>query len=462
LSAWQKSIRQTAVKKNNNSLLSGIQTLLIVLLLLPAAFLLLHTFVRILRHFHKFPMPSFLADAIDNPLRRRLITPPDRTALRHGIRPGMTVLEVGPGNGRYTVAAARRVGETGKIFAVDIEPDMVTRVKKRAEKEGITNIDAVVADAYALPFRSEVFDLITMTAVSGEIPDLSKAMLQFRRMLPPNGLLVFSELLMDPDYPAPSRLIRLAAAYGFRLKRRLGSFIYYTLHFEKSLEAVSPPISPVNRSHHSARINYDRISAVYDLAASSEWPITERGLQLFGTGVGYNWLEIGCGTGRALAYIASHVDSTGRIIGLDISKGMLDQAQKRIYGLDKRLISLNLGNALKLPYADCSFDRLFLSFTLETFDFPEIPLVLAECCRVLRSGGRIAVVSLAKKDSDPLPVRFYEWVHRILPVLVDCRPIYAPLILQKAGFILLQHEEKISWGLPVDITLAQKPEAIKE
>jgi hypothetical protein len=63
-----------------------------------------HTLIRIIRHIYKFPMPQFLANLIDNPLRRA-IQPPDATAVRHGIEPGMMVLEVGPGNGRYTVAS---------------------------------------------------------------------------------------------------------------------------------------------------------------------------------------------------------------------------------------------------------------------------------------------------------------------------------------------------------------------
>ena len=63
--------------------------------------LLLHTLIRIIRHFHPFPIPEFAANIIDNPLRRRL-QPPEQTALRHGVRPGMRMLDVGPGNGAYT------------------------------------------------------------------------------------------------------------------------------------------------------------------------------------------------------------------------------------------------------------------------------------------------------------------------------------------------------------------------
>ena len=63
-------------------------------LALPVAVVTAHTVVRIVRHFVKFPVPEVLADLIDNPLRRR-VQPPDLLAQRHGVRTGMTVLDVG-------------------------------------------------------------------------------------------------------------------------------------------------------------------------------------------------------------------------------------------------------------------------------------------------------------------------------------------------------------------------------
>ena len=103
-----------------------LRTLLRVIPAIPVVFLVLHTIVRIVRYFYKFPIPEFLANAIDHPLRRKF-QPPYETAIRHGIEPGMTVLEVGPGNGRYTVGAARRLGAGGRLVTVDIEPKMIER-----------------------------------------------------------------------------------------------------------------------------------------------------------------------------------------------------------------------------------------------------------------------------------------------------------------------------------------------
>jgi ubiquinone/menaquinone biosynthesis C-methylase UbiE len=201
-----------------------LRRLLAILLAIPVGLIVLHTIIRIVRHFYKFPIPQFLAGIIDNPLRRR-IQPPEEVPVRHGIEPGMQVLEVGPGNGRYTMATARRVGDAGRVVTIDME--------SRAEGEGLSNVEAQVADVYDLPFDDATFDAVTMIAVIGEIPDPVQAMCEFNRVLKPGGRLAFSELLLDPDYPLASTLVRRAQGAGFRLTDRIGNLFHYTVVFEK-------------------------------------------------------------------------------------------------------------------------------------------------------------------------------------------------------------------------------------
>ena len=206
-----------------------LKTLLMILLGLVG----LHTLVRIIRHIYKFPIPQFLTLLIDNPLRRKYFQPPDETAVRHGIESGMTVLEVGPGSGTYTLAAGRRVGATGKIVTIDIESKIIARLEGRIREEDVTNIEARVADVYALPFDDGYFDLAYMITVAGEIPELERAAQEISRVLKPEGTLAFSELLTDPDYPLPGTLIRKVSPTGFRVKQKIGNFFCYTLVFEK-------------------------------------------------------------------------------------------------------------------------------------------------------------------------------------------------------------------------------------
>jgi ubiquinone/menaquinone biosynthesis C-methylase UbiE len=201
--------------------------ILTVIFAIPLVLLGLHTIIRVVRYFYKFPMPEWMANVIDNPLRRR-IQPPEETALRHGIQPGMQVLEVGPGNGTYTLAAAQQIGPEGKLVTIDIEPKMIERVNQRIASE-VINIEARVADIYGLPFDDQSFDLNYMIAVINEIPNVPKALAEFHRVLKPSGKKVFSELLMDPDYPRATTLTHKVRAAHFNLKKQIGNFFYNTL-----------------------------------------------------------------------------------------------------------------------------------------------------------------------------------------------------------------------------------------
>ncbi|MBN1266984.1 MAG: methyltransferase domain-containing protein [Anaerolineales bacterium] len=209
-----------------------IYTLLKILLGFLLVFIGLHTLIRIVRHFYKFPIPSAFVSLIDNPFRRR-IQPPDETAASHGIQPGMKVLEVGPGNGTYSLAAARRIGPEGKLVTIDIEPSVIERVQGVFKNAGMHTIEVRTADVFALPFEASTFDLVTMIAVIGEIPTPERALAEFHRVLKPDGLLAFSELLLDPDYPLSRSLTNLVESAGFRLKRKAGNFFCYTLVFDK-------------------------------------------------------------------------------------------------------------------------------------------------------------------------------------------------------------------------------------
>jgi len=59
--------------------------------------------LRAARRWLKFPTPAFMTLILDNPVRRRLMQSPDAVADRMGLEPGMTVVEVGPGKGSYTL-----------------------------------------------------------------------------------------------------------------------------------------------------------------------------------------------------------------------------------------------------------------------------------------------------------------------------------------------------------------------
>jgi demethylmenaquinone methyltransferase/2-methoxy-6-polyprenyl-1,4-benzoquinol methylase len=124
-------------------------------------------------------------------------------------------------------------------------------------------------------------------------------------------------------------------------------------------------------------------------------------------------------------------------------------------GLSRR-VSLQCGDATRIPFEASTFDAIFMSFTLELFDAPEIPTVLGECHKVLRNDGRICIVAMSRGDKDTMMLRLYEWFHERLPNYVDCRPIYPRNALEQAGFRIADVVQISMWGLPVEIVLAKK------
>jgi demethylmenaquinone methyltransferase/2-methoxy-6-polyprenyl-1,4-benzoquinol methylase len=142
--------------------------------------------------------------------------------------------------------------------------------------------------------------------------------------------------------------------------------------------------------------------------------------------------------------------SGGKSFGLDLSLGMAKIAQKRLSrGGLLDISELMLSDTLPIPLLSGSIDGIFSSFTLELFDSPLIPKVLAECRRVLKPTGRLVIVSLSKDQPLGWMGRTYEALHNRFPILADCRPIPVLPLLKNAGFTIIDSHLMNMWGLPV-------------
>jgi len=204
---------------------------------------------------------------------------------------------------------------------------------------------------------------------------------------------------------------------------------------------------------------YNRLSGYYEwLASPFESGPRNRALGLANIQPGEWVLEVGPGPGRMLERMAYRVGLDGRVVGLDLSPGMLKVAARRLAraGIRRRADLVN-GDAALLPFAEGSFDVVFSTFTLELIDTPEIPTVLAEVKRVLKEGGRFIDLSLSR-ESPGWATTLYEWLHVRFPRLLDCRPIYARRAIAGAGFIV----EETQWisvaRIGAEVVLARKTE----
>ena len=216
----------------------------------------------------------------------------------------------------------------------------------------------------------------------------------------------------------------------------------------------SAEFSTVNRPLAQAGEYYTRLAPWYDFLAGSEKKFIRLGLDLLDLQPDEKILEIGFGTGFAQRQIIPALDK-GYSAAVDLSLGMARLAKRK---LDKGGIgqqsNLICSDSLPLPLQSDIFHAVFISFTLELFDTPHIPIVLSECRRVLKPEGRLVVVSLSKDQPLGAIGRLYEAFHDRFPTIADCRPIPVRHILDQNGFIVSRNETKKMWGLAVSLTVS--------
>ena len=175
------------------------------------------------------PFPPWMTPLLHSPLRRRGFSP-EAAAERHGVAPGMTVLEVGPGDGYLTVAVIDRSAPGGRLICLDVQLAMLRKLRKAL---GSRTPPLVCASGSQLPFRPRAFDLVFLSHVLGEIPDRTAALAEYARVLRPSGTLAITEGLPDPDFIRCARLVRMACAAGFRPAERFGRALHYTQRFHR-------------------------------------------------------------------------------------------------------------------------------------------------------------------------------------------------------------------------------------
>jgi len=182
------------------------------------------------RYGRRGPIPVSQAGMLLHPLRGWL-QPVIPILDKFGLRPGATVLELGPGPGYFTAEAARIVGPEGRVVCVDLQPGMLQMLAGRLEEASVRNACLLAGDATRLPLAGASVDAAFLVTVLGEIPDRPQALTELRRVLKPGGVLSFSESLTDPDYVFQASLRDLCRAMGFRELSCSGERLGYTMTF---------------------------------------------------------------------------------------------------------------------------------------------------------------------------------------------------------------------------------------
>jgi ubiquinone/menaquinone biosynthesis C-methylase UbiE len=124
---------------------------------------------------------------------------PRRDILKEvGIRPGFRVLDYGCGPGSYISPLAELVGESGKVYALDIHPLAIRKVKDIASKKKLANVETILSDCQTgLPDNS--LDVVLLYDIFHHLRDRDKVLKELHRVLKPDGVLSFSDHHMEED-----------------------------------------------------------------------------------------------------------------------------------------------------------------------------------------------------------------------------------------------------------------------
>jgi len=127
---------------------------------------------------------------------------PEKALDALNLKPGMVVADIGAGVGYMSIRMARRVGPSGKVYANDLQPDMLDRLRQNAAKAGIANVVTVVGDVADPKLPANTMDLVLLVDVYHEFSQPQQMLRKIRETLKADGRLVLLEYRAeDPNVP---------------------------------------------------------------------------------------------------------------------------------------------------------------------------------------------------------------------------------------------------------------------
>lgn len=154
---------------------------------------------------------------------------PESALDQMGVQKGMTVADIGAGTGYFSIRLARRVGSAGRVYANDVQPEMLDRIRAKCQKLHVQNIETVLGSEADPKLPAGAMDLILMVDVYHEFSQPQRMLEAIRTALKPDGRLVQLEYRKeDPTIPIlPDHKMTIAEvkteveAEGFKLDKVL-------------------------------------------------------------------------------------------------------------------------------------------------------------------------------------------------------------------------------------------------
>jgi precorrin-6B methylase 2 len=145
---------------------------------------------------------------------------PDLVLAALALTPGMAVADVGAGTGYYSWQIAGRIGQEGRVYAVDVQPQMLDLLKENMRQRGVRNVQPVLGTATDTGLAPASIDLALMVDVYHELEHPREVLDSLLRALRPGGRLVLVEYRAEDDGVPIKRLHKMSVA---QIRRELGA-----------------------------------------------------------------------------------------------------------------------------------------------------------------------------------------------------------------------------------------------
>jgi ubiquinone/menaquinone biosynthesis C-methylase UbiE len=175
--------------------------------------------------------PPWCCFTFDN-VFRRLLQNPNRI-LRPYIKPGWTVLDVGPGMGYFTIPLAKLVGQNGKVIAADLQQAMLDGVDHRSFKAGVQERIKLHLSKPENIGISESIDFCLAFWMVHEVPDRNHFLYEIASKLKPDGLMLIAEPKMHVSKENFKNTLEIAKSAGLSLVDRPKIFLSHTALLKK-------------------------------------------------------------------------------------------------------------------------------------------------------------------------------------------------------------------------------------
>jgi len=175
--------------------------------------------------------PWYVAYLFDNPLRKLFHDP--AKILGPYIKPGMTVMDIGCGMGFFSLGMARLVGPEGKVLSLDIQPQMLNVLERRAKRAGLLErIEAKLIEPDGLGIERKVDFALAFWMVH-EVPDQEVFFRDVSDVLRPGSRIFISEPKPHVTAKDLEETIRIAEEAGFEVLDRPSIRLGLAVVFEK-------------------------------------------------------------------------------------------------------------------------------------------------------------------------------------------------------------------------------------